>query len=315
MSKMQGAVVDPSAPGRVAVHEVETPTPVVNEALVRVAVTSMTPGEVDYSQSGIPGRPLGCDVTGTIEQAAADGSGPEVGARVVGRVTSGAWAELVAVPTDVLAELPNNVSFEQAATLATSGLTALYVLEKGDRLLGHNVLITGANGSVGLFACQIAKLMGAKVVAQIRHEHYRSLVTKSGADCVVIGEDAVDADEFGPYKLVAESVGGVALANCMNQLAPDGICVSFGNMSQSETTFNAWSFMVQPRARLYGFIISNEFALAPASDGLSRLAQLVSDGMLKTRIGMEEPVDKISEVAKELSEHKIEGKAVIRMWI
>lgn len=315
MGKMRAATVDPSAPGHVSLREVEAPTPAINEALVRLRATSMTPGEVYYSQSGIPDKPLGADIVGIIESPAADGTGPVAGTRVVGRITSGAWAELASVPTNALAVIPDNVTFEQAATLPTSGLTALYVLDRGRRILGGNVLITGASGAVGLFACQIAKLMGAKVIAQVHREEHRILVMESGADHVIVNEDAAGADEFGPYKLIAEGIGGTALSNCMNMLSEDGTCVSFGNLSESDTTFNAWSFMMRSRPWLYGFIIHKEFDFAPASEGLSRLLTLISEGKLKTHIGAEEPVERINEIAQNLSEHKIKGKAVIRMWI
>ena len=86
----------------------------------------------------------GWDLAGTVELEAEDGSGPRTGRRVVGLLPSGAWAEVVAVPTHSLAELPDTVSFAQAATLPVAGLTALYGLEQGGGLLGQRVLITGA---------------------------------------------------------------------------------------------------------------------------------------------------------------------------
>lgn len=315
MGTMQAAVSDPEAKGGVAVRQIETPIPAQNEALVRTTATAVTPNEVWYSHIAYPNKALGCDVVGIVEQKAADGSGPGEGARVIGRVDSGAWAELAVVPTDTLAEIPDNVSFEDAATLPTSGLTALYVIEKGRRLLDRNILITGANGSVGLFACQIGKLMGAKVIAQVWKESYRDIVNQCGADFVAVDTDASTARAFGPYKLIAESVGGEALSNCMTMLGPDGICVSFGNVSGKDSTFNAWNFLLQPRSCLYGFVISNEFSLSPASIGLAKLAQLVSEGKLKTHIGVEAKIDDIGSIAQEVAEHKVEGKAVIRMWI
>jgi NADPH:quinone reductase-like Zn-dependent oxidoreductase len=96
---------------------------------------------------------LGWDFAGVVEQAAADGSGPAHGTRVVGvnLLAPAAWAELVAVPTDALAELPQSVSFAQAASLPVAGLTALYALEHGGSLLARSVCVPigGACGRTG----------------------------------------------------------------------------------------------------------------------------------------------------------------------
>ncbi len=76
---------------------------------------------------------------------------------------AGAWAEQVAVPTNMLAAIPDSVTFAQAATLPTAGLTALCALEKGGLLLHRRVLITGSTGGVGRFAHQLARLSGASI--------------------------------------------------------------------------------------------------------------------------------------------------------
>jgi NADPH2:quinone reductase len=160
MGKMQAVIVDPEAPARLGLGEVEEPEPVPSEALVRVSAISLNRGEVRRSQAAEAGFRPGWDLAGTVERAAADGSGPSEGARVVGLLPSGAWAERVAVPPDSLTELPENVSFEQAATLPVAGLTALYALEKGGGLVEKSVLVTGASGGVGLFALELAHSPG-----------------------------------------------------------------------------------------------------------------------------------------------------------
>lgn len=315
MSKMHAAVVDPNATGHVAIHDVETPTPARNEALVKVAAVSMNQGEVRYAQSMEAGHALGWDLAGEVTEPAADGTGPKEGSRVVGFVSTGAWAEMVAVPTNAIAVLPDNVLFEQAATLPVAGLTALYVLEKGTGLLGRNVLVTGANGGVGIFACQLAKMMGAHVIGLIRREENRDIVMKSDADEVVVSEDGGAACDFGPYRLIAESVGGQVLANYLTLLDRDGICVSFGNSSMQDTTFDSWLPMRAGRAKLYGFLLFNELGIEPASVGLSRLVRMVSERKLKPKITTEEPMEKVGEVARDLMDRKIPGKAVLRWWI
>lgn len=313
MEKIKAAVIDHDAPGHVALRDVDAPVPLPNEALVRVAAVSLNLGEVRMAQSREPGGRIGWDLAGTVMKAAEDGSGPRAGTRVVGFVPAGAWAESVAVPTDALAEVPLAVSLEQASTLPVAGLTALYVLERGDGLLGRKVLVTGANGGVGLYACQLAKLMGARVVAQIRREEYRELLQKNGADDVVVTEDGGALCAYAPFRLIAESVGGKVLGNCLSLLARDGVCVAFGTSAGQEVTFDASQFYLTGRARLYGFILFQELCREPASVGLCRLAELMAAARISANVTVEESWSKIGQVVTDFFARKIPGKAVLRI--
>src|SRR5438128_11355929 len=145
-------VVDPDAPGRLVLKPVPEPTPDRGEAIVRVRAISLNRGEVRRSAMAAAGWRPGWDLAGEVERAAADGSGPRVGARVVGLLPEGAWAKRVAVPTHALAELPDKVTFSQAATFPVAGLTALHALASGGRLLVRPGRVTGASGGVGDFA-------------------------------------------------------------------------------------------------------------------------------------------------------------------
>lgn len=316
MSNMQAVVVDPNAPGRLVLAEVERPVPAPSEALVRVAAISLNRGEVRGArESGEAGFRPGWDLAGTVEEEASDGSGPRAGARVVGFVRSGAWAEFVAVPTESLAGLPEEVSFEQAATLPIAGLTALVAVERyPGGLLGRNVLVTGASGGAGDFAIQIAREMGAGlVVGAIRNPRGEPTVRDAGAHEVVVTEDASGAAAFGPYDLVVESVGGAVLGNAMGMLAPGGVCVTFGSSAAAEATFDVHRFFYTGGASLYGLIIFHELEREPAGVGLTRLTQQVAAGKLRPRIEVEAPWDEVDEVAQRLLDRDYIGKAVLRV--
>lgn len=313
MDKMQAAVVDPRAPGHLALRSVDPPSPGSNQALVRVAATSLNLGEVHMAQSAQEGAVLGWDVAGTIEQAAADGSGPPQGSRVVGMVRSGAWAELVAVPTNALAQLPEGVSFAQAATLPVAGLTALLALERGTGLLARKVLVTGASGGVGHFACQLARLSGAYVVGLVRHQQKEGMVREAGADQVAVSEDASAASQFGPYRLVVEAVGGKVLAQTLGMLGPDGVCVSIGVIGGTEIAVDLRSMSRAPRSSLYKMLVFTEVTREPASEGLARLSQLVAGGRVKPHIDVEDSWKRIGQVAEDLLQRRISGKAVLRV--
>jgi len=306
---MRAVVVDPESRARLSVAEVEDPDPGPSEALVRVAALSLNRGEVRRAQAAEPGFRPGWDLAGTVERAAPDGPGE--GARVVGFLPSGAWGELVAVPANALAELPDGVSFEEAATLPVAGLTALYALEMGGNLLGKDVLITGASGGAGQFALQLARMSGARVVALVRRPEHEQLAREAGAHEVVVDESGVTAEEYGPYHLILESVGGEVLGNVLRMLTPEGTCVSFGVSGGAEVTFDASELYLTGGAKLYGFILFHEVIARPASEGLARLVRLVDEGRLRPSIEVEAPWTDVGQVAAQLIDRGYTGKAVL----
>src|SRR3989475_3875927 len=158
MSTNLAVAADPDAPGRLVIRPVPEPTADRSEALVRVHAISLNRGEARRSGMAAAGWRPGWDLAGVVERAAADGSGPSVGARVVGFLPEGAWAQRVAVPKSALAELPDKVTFSQAATFPVAGLTALHALSKGGLALGRRVLVTGATGGGGGLAGAAARV-------------------------------------------------------------------------------------------------------------------------------------------------------------
>ncbi|MGQ4807618.1 hypothetical protein NKDENANG_00972 [Candidatus Entotheonellaceae bacterium PAL068K] len=313
MNAIQAVVADPHIPERLAIRQVAPPSPATSEATVRVVAISLNRGETRRAlQSHTVWQP-GWDLAGTVEQAAADGSGPQAGTRVVGLMRTGAWAEQVAVPTQALAELPAAVSFAQAATLPVAGLTALYALQKGGTLLHRAVLVTGATGGVGDFTLQLARRSGARVVAHVRRSEHVAEVKQAGADAVIVGDDLSATPNLGPYNLIIESVGGKTLATALTQLAKGGICVTLGVSAGTEVTFDAAQFFRLGRTVLYGFMLFEELGNEPASVGLARLAALVAAGQLQPRIGVEAPWTQIADVAQQLLSRRFPGKAVLHV--
>ncbi len=307
---VKAIVVDPAHADRLVIREVHRPQPLPNETVVKVAAISLNRGEVRRSQTAAAGWRPGWDLAGTIEVAAADGSGFPVGTRVVGFLPAGAWAELVAVPTHSIAELPDEVDFIMAATLPVAGLTALMALERVGSLLDRSVLITGASGGVGYFACQLAAEAGAIVTAQVRRPELVDFVTAARSHRVIVGEEF---ERYAPYDLVLDSVGGRVLPAVLEQLAPDGTCVMFGATAGSEITFDASKFYGKGGLNLYGFILFHEVKRQPAAVGLARLVKLVASGALIPHIDIEAPWSEIAKVAQQLTDRQFRGKAVLTL--
>lgn len=311
---MRAVIVDPLLPGRLALRDVAAEVAAPSEAIVKLAAFSLNLGEVRRAlQAAEAGWRPGWDLAGVVVQAAKDGSGPREGARVVGFRDGGAWVEEVAVASTALAVLPETVSFAQAATLPVAGLTALLALEQGGLLVGRKVLVNGASGGVGHFACQLARHGGAEVVANLRRESLAPHAKAEGAATVTISDDLSAARRHAPFDVILESVGGQALGAALTMLRPGGICISYGNSLRSETSFNVYDFFKVGGARLYGLYLIEALQRVPAGEGLARLAKLVAAGQLTPRIAIEAPWTQIAEIAAQLYGRKISGKAVLHL--
>jgi NADPH2:quinone reductase len=313
MKTIKAVVVDPTSPGRFVILDCPAPQASPNQAVVRVRAISINRGEVRRAMTAPAGMRPGWDLSGIVEQPAADGTGPKEGIRVVGTVASGSWAQLAAVPTDAIAELPANVSFEVASTLPIAGLTSLHALYKGGFLVGKKILVTGATGGTGDFTIQLAKLGGATVVALTRSKDREPTVREFGADHVVVGDDLKPAASLGPYDLIVDSVGGANFGKTTEMLASRGVHVIFGATAGGEISFNASKFYATGAASIYGLIIFNELKREPASVGLTILADLVGAGKLHPRIDLVESWTKVAELAQQLTDRKFVGKAVLQV--
>src|ERR1700719_488263 len=158
---MLALVNTPSAAMPVELREVAEPEPTSDQAIVEVHTFSVNRGELMLLANRPEGWQPGQDIAGIIVQAAADGSGPKEGTRVVALADGAGWAQRVGAPTARMDALTDNLSFASAATLPVAGLTALRTVRLGGDLLGRRVLITGAAGGVGRFAVQLAGPSGA----------------------------------------------------------------------------------------------------------------------------------------------------------
>ncbi len=285
--------------------EVPDPEPRPDEALVEVHAISLNRGETRRLETLEPGSVTGWDLAGTVRRAAQDG-GPGEGARVVGLKNTGAWAELAAVKLEHLAELPEGISYEQAAALPVAGLTALRALEVAGFVLGKRVLVTGASGGVGRFGIQLAKLAGAHVTGVARR-------TEGLAD---LGADAVtsEIDLKGPvYDVVIDGVGGPVLGSAIQRVAPGGTIVSFASTVTEPVSYPSRELFARaPGARLYGFYLFAELDhTRSGSADLRRLADLVAEKRLDPQIDLTLSWTDAAQAIEALLDRRVNGKAVL----
>jgi NADPH:quinone reductase len=204
-------------------------------------------------------------------------------------VRNGTWAQQVAVATVNLAELPERVSFAQAATLPVAGVTALRALEICGFVLGKRVLVTGASGGVGTIAVQLARLAGANVTA-----------------VSAVGEDAPEGQD-----VILEGVGGASLDHAVAKVAAGGLILVFGNSSKERSTIDFRDFAGRDGARVQAF-----YSAAyehKAADNLRTLLGLVTDGRLQVQIGLVTPLADVNDALDALAGRQVRGKAILRV--
>jgi NADPH:quinone reductase len=309
---MRAVVTDPSAAPRLRVSDTAPPEPAANEALIRVEAFSLNAGEIRTALTATSSYVPGWDFAGVVDEAATDGSTPPKGTRIFGFVPQGAWAEYLVADSRMMAEIPDGVTNAQAAALPVAAVTALASLESAGTLLRRTVLVTGAAGGVGRFACQLANLAGADVVAVSRRPALPQQLRADGIASPSVFPTAAEAAAAGRYDVILDGVGGDTLAQALTALAPGGVCVSFGNGSGRPTSFDAVDFYHTPGARLEGFWLGR--FIATGTDWrpmLAWLAELVRRDRLHTPIHAVRPWTEVAEAADRLAGHGVDGKIVL----
>jgi NADPH:quinone reductase-like Zn-dependent oxidoreductase len=241
-------------------------------------------------------------------RAAADGSGPKAGTRVVALSDWEGWAERAAVPTHRMATIADNVTFGEAAALPVAGLTALRTLRHGAPLLCKRVLITGAAGGVGNLAVQLAIRSGARVTAIVGNRGRASVLDGLGAAEIVT--DIAQAQ--GRFELILESAGGASLSAAIERIEAKGTVVVYGNSSGEPTPFTFRDFAEHQNARIQAFHYFTSEPEERFGPDLALLADLIADGSLKPRI-VEHSWRELSRIGPLLRDRQVPGKAVFRI--
>jgi NADPH:quinone reductase-like Zn-dependent oxidoreductase len=286
--------------------EADEPRPAPGQALVKVEAFSVNRGEI-FRLRGAPrseSRP-GKDIAGLVVQAAADGSGPQAGQRVVGHPPEGGWAEYAAVDTGRLAVLPEGVSAIRAAALPLAGLTALRLLRTAGCVSGHPVLITGASGGVGHYFTELAIGAGAQVTAVAATPERGRRLAEFGARVVHSLDDA-----RGPFHVVLESVGGPSTARALALLRPRGQLIWFGQASREPAQLDFFRFFDGPESATVRHFHYEHFD-EPYDADLAALVRLVAENRLHPEIGRLADWRHTAQTLNDLHDRRIAGNAVL----
>jgi NADPH:quinone reductase len=296
--------------GMVKFADIAQPRTADSEALIRVEAFSVNRGETFLLERPPAGWRPGKDVAGLVVQAAADGSGPAAGTRVVGHPPTAGWAEYATVPTASLASLPEPVSVVTAAALPLAGLTALRLIrvasQSAEGIAGRRILLTGASGGVGHYFTELAANAGAEVTAIAAAADRGARLTDLGAQAIL----RAVKDAAGPFDLVLESVGGDSMAEGLDRLRPGGTLIWFGQASRQPVTISFFDLLYGASSATIRHF-SYEDSPVPYSEDLAVLVRLVATGRLHPEVGRIADWAGTGTVLNDLRDRRIRGNAVL----
>ncbi len=288
------------------VVEVDDPSPGEGELLVRVRATSINPGEAKIRDGSLDERfPAtfpsgeGSDVAGVVEALGAGVDSWAVGEEVFGWTDSrAAHAELVVVAADTLNRKPAELSWEVAGSLYVAGATGWATVRAVGARAGDTVVVAGAAGGVGIFAVQLARLAGARVIGLASERHHDWLRGR-GVEPIAYGEGVAQRiTQAAPEGIDAliDLVGTGYVALALDELGVDPARVD------TIADFEA--------AQARGVKVEGNAAGARA-EVLAELAQRIVEGRLEVPIAATYPLDRVRDAYDELAAGHIRGKIVL----
>lgn len=310
-------------PETLAVGEIERPAPGRRQVLVQVRAAGIDRG-AEHLMTGLPLliRPVygmrrpkhgvrGREAAGVVAEVGDGVTRFRPGDEVFG-VAEGAFAEYALAEESKLAHKPAGLSFEEAAALPISGITALQgLVEVGGLEAGQDVLVIGASGGVGSFAVQIAKALGATVTG-VCSEAKADFVRSLGADHVVDHATEDFAAGERRYDLVVDIGGNSSLRRLRTVLRPKGALVMVGGESAGGKLLAG--FDRQLRAVALSPFVGQDLKMFIAGEDherLERLAELVEQGKLRPAVGATYPLADAAQAMRDLAAGRARGKLVV----
>jgi NADPH:quinone reductase-like Zn-dependent oxidoreductase len=272
-----------------------------NEVRVRVRATSINP--IDWkirSGSARQRMPvdfpaiLGRDLAGEVADFGNEVTGFSKGQRVMG-LANGTYAEFTTVKADILAPIPDRLSFEQAAALPLVLTTGAQLIERAVKPQpGWTVLVTGALGGVGRTAVYVALKHGVHVIAGVKSSQ-REEASKLGAERVVALDDEKDVASLRDLDAIADTVGGETIARLLKAIRPGGVL---------------GSVLGEPKEAAGKDIQVRAFMAQPDASRFYELAEDVARGEFTIPIARTYRLEQARET-QDLAEHKHPGGKVL----
>ena len=309
-------------PDKLTLRQVRKPEAGDHEVLVKVHAATVTASDLGGMGLIIVSRPLrrfsaqpdlipGVEFAGVVEAAGKQVRNYKAGDRVFGSAGTkfGAWAEYVCMPEDgVMAQIPSNMTFDEAGGICDGTLTALhFLMNKAKMEKGQSILINGASGSVGTYAVQLAKSMQCSVTGVCSASH-AELVSSLGADRVIDYHKEDFTRNGQTYDVVFDAAAKSNFQKCKGILKPNGIYLttvpSPGIMLAMVLTRNGGG----KRALFAAAGLAKRDVKIKA---LSLIREMIQAGKLTSVVDKHYPLEQISEALKYVGQGHKQGSVLI----
>lgn len=310
-------------PEALTLVDLPVPTPKPNEALVQIKATGVNFIDVYFREGRYPtSLPFvnGQEAAGVVTDVGSDVTLVKRGDRVAYTGALGSYAEYAAVLESRLVKLPDELDFEQAAAAMLQGMTAHYLLHSTYKLQsGETALIHAAAGGVGLLLVQMAKRIGARVIATVGTQEKAQLARNAGADeCIIYTEKDFETEtqrltEGKGVHVVYDGVGKDTFDKDLNVLRPRGYLVLFGASSGAVPPFDLIKLSQKgslyiTRPTLGHYTATREELEWRAND----VMQMIVRGELKLRIHQIYPLEEAQKAHRDLEGRKTTGKLLLK---
>jgi NADPH:quinone reductase len=302
--------------------DIPAPAPKPNEVIVKVSAAGINFIDVYFREGRYPSTlPFvsGQEASGTVSETGREVKSFKPGDRVAYTNIPGAYAEYAAVPADRLVPVPAGISDQQAAAAMLQGMTAHYLVYDTYPLKkGETALIHAAAGGVGLLLVQMAKNIGARVIATTGSEDKAKLARAAGADEVILyaqqdfEEETKRLTGGNGVHVVYDGVGKTTFDKDLNVLRRRGYLVLFGASSGPVPPFdlarlNQKGSLYVTRPTLTHYISTHEELEHRATEVLT----MISKGKLKLRIEHIYPLHDARQAHRDLEGRKTTGKLLL----
>jgi NADPH:quinone reductase len=317
-------------PEQLRVREMPAPRPGPGEVLVEVHMAPVNYVDllvVGGAYQSLPARPFipGKGPAGVVTALGPDVTAPRVGDHVLAMAEEGGYAELVALRAGQCYCLPPRMSFLEAASLSLVYDTAWFALRERARLApGETVLVLGASGGVGQAAVQLARAMGARVLAGILRQEKAAAARAAGADAVIdlsrerprdaLREQVWAETEGRGADVILDPLGGDVFDAALRALAWGGRLVVIGFAAGRIPTVKT-NYLLVKNIEVSGLQVSDYRKRRPAQMAacFAEIFELYEEGRIKPAPAQVFPLDQAGEALAAVRDRRLAGRAVLRL--